>query len=530
MVEATGASSIVTPLVTPTKTVACPKTDCNKKYTVRASMLAHMRKKHNDMEVVVSPLGTFPPSSSAVTLQFDESDDPVTQGNSHGQVNSPKVVSGATHICGVCEVHFQSKEDVIIHKAEVHTSSDDDVINNEEDEDEHLGEALDDVEATDLGIVAREVERMAFLFKNSEENCHNCEMSKEVELDKERLLKEKDNKIELMKRRQVKTDQKKNEMYQEKKKVIMENVEIKKELKKCQDMLAESQRKVTTLTVEKTTRVSMAESAEEGDRNHHIKCNHCELVFRNQAVIKEHIKINHLTTVSQRCNACNKVFNDNNDLEIHMVDQHSEEADCSLCNAFFKKEEDVMMHSNNCSEVIGLNTCNKCEKNVISKAALKNHMPGCQGKKQREACRNGEFCRYHKANRCLFFHPIKRQNQATSRQHQQPNPDNQNIQPPRRQNRQPSHQKNTQEWTTVQRQHRNPLWTCNFCGQNIFNQEASRCHGSICSARHSQSRNVLPHTRQQLWCQFQDMCNKGLSCDFKHLEGFPKRNQPQHHQ
>ena len=33
-----------------------------------------------------------------------------------------------------------------------------------------------------------------------------------------------------------------------KNKVIKENVEIKKELKKCQDMLADSQRKVTTLT------------------------------------------------------------------------------------------------------------------------------------------------------------------------------------------------------------------------------------------------------------------------------------------
>ena len=137
----------------------------------------------------------------------------------------------------------------------------------------HLGEALDDA---DLGIVAREVERMAFLYKHNEENCHNCDMSKEVELDKERLLKEKDNKIESLKRRQVKTDQKKNELYQEKKKVIMENTAIKKELKKCQDMLAESQRKVTTLTVEKTTRASMAESAEEGDINQHIKCNHCD--------------------------------------------------------------------------------------------------------------------------------------------------------------------------------------------------------------------------------------------------------------
>ena len=72
-------------------------------------------------------------------------------------------------------------------------------------------------------------------------------MSKEVELDKERLLTEKDIKIESMKRRQLKTDQKKNELYKEKRKVIVENVEIKKELKKCQDMLAESQRKFTTL-------------------------------------------------------------------------------------------------------------------------------------------------------------------------------------------------------------------------------------------------------------------------------------------
>ena len=330
-----------------------------------------------------------------------------------------------------------------------------------------------------------------------------------------------------MKRRPVKTDQKKNELYKEKKKVITENLDIKKELKKCQDMLAESQRKVTTLMVEKTTRASMAESAEEGDINHLIKCNHCELFFRNKA--EEHIKINHLTTVSQRCNACSKVFNNNNDLEIHLVDQHSEEADCSRCNAFFKKEEDVMMHANNCHAIIEPNTCNKCEREVISKAALKKHMSGCQGKKQREACRNGESCRYHKANRCLFFHPSKRQNQTKSRPLQQTIQENQNNQPPRTQNRQPSHQMHNQEWTTVQRRNRNPLWTCNFCGQNIFNREASRCHGSICSARNSQSLNVSPHKRQQLWCQFQDRCNKGLFCGFRHLEGFPKRNQPQNH-
>ena len=43
-------------------------------------------------------------------------------------------------------------------------------------------------------------------------------MSKEVEEDKERLLKEKDSKIELLKITQVKTEEKKNELYKEKNK------------------------------------------------------------------------------------------------------------------------------------------------------------------------------------------------------------------------------------------------------------------------------------------------------------------------
>ena len=102
---------------------------------------------------------------------------------------------------------------MINHRTEVHPSVVDNVIDNDDEDKEHLGEALDDAEATNLGIVAREVERMAFLFQHNERNCHNCEMSKEVELDKERLLQEKDNKIESMKRRQVKTDQKKKRSY-----------------------------------------------------------------------------------------------------------------------------------------------------------------------------------------------------------------------------------------------------------------------------------------------------------------------------
>ena len=95
-----------TPSVTPTRQVACLKTDCAKMYKGRSSMLTHMRQKHQDVAEIESPLGSFPSSTSATTLQFDDSDNSATQGNSRGQINSPKVRSEATYVCDQCEMHL----------------------------------------------------------------------------------------------------------------------------------------------------------------------------------------------------------------------------------------------------------------------------------------------------------------------------------------------------------------------------------------------------------------------------------------
>ena len=81
----------------------------------------------------------------------------------------------------------------------------------------------------------------------------------------------------------------------------------------------------------------MAEASEDGDRNDKVKCNQCQLVFRNITLLEEHTKIHHMSAVvSERCNACNKVFNNNDELEVHLVEEHTEEIDCSRCNVFFK--------------------------------------------------------------------------------------------------------------------------------------------------------------------------------------------------
>ena len=111
------------PAVTPTPQIPCQKTGCDKVYKARGSMLTHMRQKHNqDSAQIPSPLGSFPPATTATMLQFDDTED-ATQGNSDGAVNSPKVVSRATFICTVCDIHFPMKEDVIKHMDETHVTN-----------------------------------------------------------------------------------------------------------------------------------------------------------------------------------------------------------------------------------------------------------------------------------------------------------------------------------------------------------------------------------------------------------------------
>ena len=64
----------------------------------------------------------------------------------------------------------------------------------------------------------------------------------------------------------------------------------------------------------------------------------------------------------------------------------------------------MFAHSNNCSGLIQINWCEMCEREVISKAVLKKHIMSCKGKKEKALCRNGDKCRYLKADRCMFEH------------------------------------------------------------------------------------------------------------------------------
>ena len=101
--------------------------------------------------------------------------------------------------------------------------------------------------------IAQELERAA-LKALVVDKCHECKLGKEVNTHQEMTIRQKESKIKSMAIRLKKTDEKKNELHKEKNKMGVENKQLKSELKKCQDMLAESRKKVSTLTYAQLTR------------------------------------------------------------------------------------------------------------------------------------------------------------------------------------------------------------------------------------------------------------------------------------
>ena len=109
------------PTETPASKVVCESQDCGKEYASKGGMKNHYKKTHKSLEEIQSPLGKFPAIDPARIL-FNESD-PSTQGNSKGQVNSPKVTTCGQYICNICDNYFESKQDIDEHKKKEHDIS-----------------------------------------------------------------------------------------------------------------------------------------------------------------------------------------------------------------------------------------------------------------------------------------------------------------------------------------------------------------------------------------------------------------------
>ena len=166
------------PIDTPATKVVCESDNCNKEYASKGGMKNHFKKSHKTVEEIHSPVGRFPASNPVRALFTDEAQ-PSTQGNSAGQVNSPKVTSEGRFLYDICEKHFGAKEDLTIHKEEIYRKDDIDL--------EEIAEFSEDaMRAKELEDMVRKVR---LIYKD---NCHKCDMKEQVVNNKGELLLRKD--------------------------------------------------------------------------------------------------------------------------------------------------------------------------------------------------------------------------------------------------------------------------------------------------------------------------------------------------
>ena len=146
-------------------------------------------------------------------------------------------------------------------------------------------------------------------------------------------------------------------MEKEIKKLRHSESEHKKEMKKCLDMLAESNAKIVTLSTELATKNSIEEISDDNVGTQQFKCDNCDFNSCNSILIDAHLKFKHGSKNRHVCTACDMICSTNDELELHLVEEHEEEIDCFKCNAVFRIEADVYAHSNtSCLEIIPLNT------------------------------------------------------------------------------------------------------------------------------------------------------------------------------
>ena len=101
---------------TPVKTVDCHVSDCQKQkvggYRTKKGLTDHIKRWHQVVKDAFSPIAV---TARALFDNTDEEAQLSTQGNSAGAINSPKVVSEGSFLCGVCENAFKTKSQVDAH-------------------------------------------------------------------------------------------------------------------------------------------------------------------------------------------------------------------------------------------------------------------------------------------------------------------------------------------------------------------------------------------------------------------------------
>jgi uncharacterized C2H2 Zn-finger protein len=331
----------------------------------------HVKRWHQVAKEVLSPLAT---TARTLFQPNDEDNQASTQGNSAGEVNSPKVVSEGRYQCGVCDDMFESKAEVDNH-IKIHdkaTNAASILFDNDEEAEKELTEVAKAHEARTeeiqrigkLMTIDKIVDAfvdMAFKEMNPaivtpEPQCEECVLKDQVFANQENMLDKKDGEI-------VEKTATIAGMSQKVKIMTSEKTDMLKKLKETENLkktMSEKNKEISNLRAEVKTKDGLLAMAKQQQANMQTevqpvnndeivleaevkRCKKCKFTAPNLLVLALHIENDHQLDFD--CNECGKKFPFKNQLKIHRREVHEEGSfACFVCNAKFRTHKDLKQH------------------------------------------------------------------------------------------------------------------------------------------------------------------------------------------
>ena len=161
-------------------------------------------------------------------------------------------------------------------------------------------------------------------------------------------------------------------------KLTLEKKGILKELENIREINGKLNKENSDLTIKMKTKEKLVESLQEA------------LGIEDAEDEVEDVVSPNNEEPSHECNACNRQFKTNPDLERHIQAKHVEYP-CTYCDKVFSREAALVQHHAVCDGLRPANSrCNKCNK-IFTTQGLTRHLPTCHDNKKLECSPCGEI-------------------------------------------------------------------------------------------------------------------------------------------
>ena len=206
--------------------------------------------------------------------------------------------------------------------------------------------------------------------EDAERECDQCVMRAEVQTDQEAAIKEKDKEIQQANNK-FKKIQKDLEANKDQHKTSMDNL---------YDTLGNLTKRNNDRKAEISKQKELIETREKD--NSHITVTTAQVINQEPMQSVDMSK----ESTERRCQACDKIFKAESDLERHIRDKHTK-SECPMCSEKFSSAKQANDHICMEGDIVP-QICDKayCKKEFVSTATLAKHMKSSHFGSQRSVC------------------------------------------------------------------------------------------------------------------------------------------------